>query len=141
MDSVLTYVFPSSGTYYLVIDAMQDGCSDFSLTGTIRGTVTSVDPQGMGSPLTLLAWPNPSRGVTIRFAGRLEAGSARNGRLLIVDASGRSVFASNVQSSGDRFDVQWDGRGNSGKRVPAGSYIAKVDIGGKTASTTFVIAR
>jgi N-acetylmuramoyl-L-alanine amidase len=141
VDSVLTYVFPSSGTYYLVVDAMQDGCSDFTLTGTLRGSVTAVDPREQGTALKLVAWPNPSRGVTVRFSGRFEPGSATRGTLRIVDATGRSFYVSEVQSSGDRFDVQWDGRGNSGRRVPPGRYIAKLDIGGRSASTPFVIAQ
>jgi hypothetical protein len=130
-----------AGVVFVSVHMDGDGCSDFTLTGTFTGSTTSVPPRERGGGLTFLAWPNPSRGVTVRFVGRFEEGSARSGTLRIVDTSGRSVYIGTVYPSGDQFDVQWDCRGNSGNRVPPGRYVARVEIEGKSATTAFVIAR
>ncbi len=139
VDSSLTYVFPSTGTYYLVVDAMQGDCSDFAISGRWKGAITAVPPPGRGGRLTLTAWPNPSRGVTIRFAGQITEGSARSGALRIIDASGRTMYVGRIGASGDRFEAHWDGRTSAGAIVPPGWYMVKVDLNGESASTAFVI--
>lgn len=141
IDSSLTYVFPSTGTYYLVIDAMQDDCSDFTISGRRIGPVTSVPPSGRAVGLTVVASPNPSRGVTIRFAGQLAAGYGNGGVLRILDASGRTLHVRRLEASGDRFELHWDGRTRTGTTAAPGWYIAKVELNGESASTGFVITK
>ena len=86
--------------------------------------ITVTDPAGVGdSPsLTWLATPSPNpcvNGTRIAFS----LASAANVRLEVLDAAGRRVrtLARGALPSGGQ-SVSWDGRSESGSRVPAGVY-------------------
>jgi N-acetylmuramoyl-L-alanine amidase len=140
VDSSLSYVFAASGTYYLVVDTMTGSCGDFTLTGTWRGPVTAIGEPGSGpSGLTLSASPNPSRGRTVRFVGRIDTGSRSDGVLRIFDAAGRAVYTQRIPAANGRLEVSWSGHSVAGGSLPAGRYIARFEVAGKTAATAFVL--
>ena len=43
------YIFPSSGAYYLVVDAIPDECGDFELAVSFRGTLRELVKVPRGS--------------------------------------------------------------------------------------------
>jgi len=80
------------------------------------------------------AFPNPFRGsTTIRFGSVRENG----GGVTIVDAAGRCVRVLDVgrNSSG----VAWDGRNDSGQRVPAGVYFVRLGSPSARAAARVVV--
>jgi len=139
IDSTLTYVFSTSGTYYLAVDAMDGSCGDFVLTGTWRGPVTAVGSERpFSNRFSLIAWPNPARGVTMRF-GRIDSGLRGAGRLLIVDAAGRIVHERHILVGDNAREMSWDGRAANGSHVPPGRYLARVSVGDLSVEAPFVI--
>jgi M6 family metalloprotease-like protein len=74
-------------------------------------------PMGFGPP-----WPNPAGGA-VRFTLVVPEGS--EARLRIFDLAGRLVHTRTV-TPGTTF-AQWDGRTDDGQRLPAGTYIMKLD--------------
>ncbi len=73
---------------------------------------------------TAFAAPNPFRSsTTIRFSSAV----ASNGRVSIIDVTGRQVAILSGQT-----EVQWDGRDASGDLVPAGVYFARTEAGVET---------
>jgi len=140
IDSTLTYIFTTGGTYYLAVDAMAGSCGDFTMTGTWRGPVTAVDEPVTGANgLRLSASPNPARGRVVRFVGQIEAGLGGEGVLRIFDAAGRAVHAQRLPVRGERFEVFWNGRSLTGSTLAPGRYIARFELGGRTVSTSFVL--
>ncbi len=140
IDSTLTYIFTTAGTYYLAVDAMGGSCGDFVLSGTWRGPVTAVEgpPVTESNGLSLLVSPNPTRGGAIRFAGQVQAGLRGMALLRIFDAAGRVVHSERLSVAGDRFEVSWNGHSLAGPRIAAGRYIARFELAGKATSTPFV---
>ena len=139
-DSSLTHVFAADGTYYLVVDVLPSSCGEFSLTGTLRGPVTGVgDDVSSTQGLRIGAWPNPAR-TGVRFVGRAESGLRGNGRLRIFDATGRAVYTREFAVNTEHFEVSWDGRPNTGPRVPAGVYLARFELGAKANTVRVVIS-
>lgn len=134
------HIFASSGTYYLVVDALTGDCGAYQLICTFRGTVTGVGDDVGSAGLSLAAWPNPAQSG-VRFAGRIPQRHHGSGRLQVFDAAGRVMFDREVVVSGDRFEAFWDGRSVTGGRVAAGVYLARFAIGGQTTSVRVAIAR
>ena len=132
------YVFASGGTYYLVVDAIPDECGDFELAVSWRGPVTAVGENGLPARLHLAAVPNPSRG-SVHFSGTAPESGPTEATLSVVDLSGRLLFRRHVAVSGGRFEVTWDGRLESGVRLPSGVYHARLDAGGQSATTQVII--
>ena len=132
------YIIPSSGTYYLVVDAIPDECGDFELAITFRGAVTGVDADAVPVGLHLAAMPNPSHGV-VRFSGTAPLNSSIQGMLSVLDLSGRLLFKRQVTASNGRFEVFWDGRLPDGHRLASGIYHARLTVGGESATTQVVV--
>ncbi|MCE9628113.1 MAG: T9SS type A sorting domain-containing protein, partial [Candidatus Eisenbacteria bacterium] len=76
--------------------------------------------------------PNPSRAaVTLSFS----APPGAQGRLEIFDVRGRRVRTLPVAGGlGASNQIVWDGRGESGRALPAGAYLCRLQAGG-TSST------
>lgn len=89
--------------------------------------------------LRIGAWPNPTR-TGIRFVGRAESSLRGNGRLKIFDAAGRTTYRRDIAVSTERFEVSWDGRSNTGRRVTAGVYLARFQLGAKAGTVRVVIS-
>jgi flagellar hook assembly protein FlgD len=88
-------------------------------------------------PPAVHADPNPSTGaVTIRY--RLS--EAPPVTVEIFDTGGRLVrsLASVSHAAGDQL-LKWDGRNESGKEVPGGLYLIRVERSNRAVSTATVI--
>jgi len=134
------YVFASGASYNLVVDGLNGECGDFTLTTRLHGPTTDVPLGGVrAAGLTLSVRPNPSRG-TVFFSGWIPL-SAGPAQVTIHDAAGRTVASLGVTSSSGRFEIGWDGRDQSGSRVAAGVYFARVVAGGQTANTALILMR
>jgi N-acetylmuramoyl-L-alanine amidase len=135
------YVFPTSGTYHLVIDGPADECGPYTLTGTFRGSVTAVDPPVSGaSGISFAAHPNPTRGE-VQFRGVVPSGAATNARITIVDLTGRRMISIEVPVAGGSFIARWNGHDSKGASVPAGIYFARLEVGAIVSRATLVLAR
>ena len=127
-DGSLTHVFDSSGTYYLVVDALTDACGDFVLTGVLRGSVTAVPIDVAGAAVQLSTIPNPSRNA-VTFRGHVLGASTREGKLSVYDTAGRRVWQTTVRTIDGRFTAAWDGRLKDGSRAGSGVYTASAVLG------------
>jgi hypothetical protein len=77
--------------------------------------------------------------ATVITARGVHAGSAR---VIIVDASGRAVFARDVtpEAEGD-VAVRWDGRASDGRPVATGVYAVSLVSDGETRTRSVVVVR
>jgi len=112
---------------------------------TVRAFMIHLDRSTLGAPDTnpvpvvsrLVASPNPVRsGTMLSFELTHEV----DGSLTILDASGRMVrsLASGPLAAGTQR-IAWDGRDDSGSRVAAGVYFAKLDAGTQRAAGRLVV--
>lgn len=103
----------------------------------VIGAPVDVGPGSRG-PASLALWasPNPSRSLTVLH---LESGAAGHRELVVTDVLGRAVrrLADGWFAAGRR-DVAWDGRDDSGTRVPAGVYFAELRTRHAAARATVV---
>lgn len=104
-----------------------DNSGEVTLTVTVDGVATSVDDPA-ATPARPVLWPNAPNpfnpATTIRWD--LPAGGSHV-TLDVYDLRGRHVrrLLSGPQPAG-RHSVRWDGTGDRGQRVAAGSYIAQL---------------
>lgn len=91
---------------------------------------TGLPPLAAAAPPGLRAWPNPTRGATVRLA----AVAAPEGRspLLVLDAAGRVVRR---LAPGEDGVAAWDLRGEAGAPVAPGTYFVRAH-GGAAARVT-----
>lgn len=90
---------------------------------TTKGGVLAVDLP-VSHALRLAASPNPSRGP---LNLSLESPSGGYDALELLDVSGRIVRKlSSGAVAGGRWNIRWDGRDESGQRMPAGLYFARM---------------
>jgi hypothetical protein len=104
------------------------------------GVVVGVESEPAQRPgITLRASPNPFRGhTTIQITSPLDGTQ----RVVIRDIQGRQVrnFEQGWDVPGTRL-VQWDGRDNAGRPLPAGVYRITLQSGRTTASTLAALLR
>lgn len=83
--------------------------------------------------------PNP---FNPRTTLRCELPAEASGHLRIHDAAGRVVraFAVEAGASGRR-EIAWDGLDDRGRACPSGTYFARLDAAGTTATTRMTLAR
>jgi hypothetical protein len=115
--------------------------------GTIIDSWTVLAWDLVGVPLPALsafrlrvsAEPNPAHGSV---ALRVESDAAGERVLEVFDLSGRLVrrLSSGWEEGGAR-SVRWDGTNASGRRVPAGVYVARLQSGGKSVQTRIAMLR
>jgi photosystem II stability/assembly factor-like uncharacterized protein len=103
------------------------GRSVFGLT--VEDDVTAADQPVIAGPGRLLSpYPNPSSGGTT-----LAWNLAREGTVTvdIVTVSGRRVRTATVDAAAGPGALFWDGRDGQGRPVAAGTYLARVMVGGR----------
>jgi serine protease AprX len=85
-------------------------------------------------------FPNPFSSVT-NIVYRVP--SVSDVRLRIFDAGGRLVkeLVNSNDSAPDEYEVHWDGRDHSGRRVSSGVYFCKLEAAGVTRSRRLVFIR
>ena len=104
--------------------------------------LTSIGPGGSGftpRPAVEGSWPNPFNPHTTLSLRLPEPGFAT---LRIYDVAGREVrtlLARHVDTT--ELQVGWDGRDDLGGILPAGTYIARLDVAGNSASRKLVLVR
>lgn len=134
-------VFPSTGTYFLVVDGLEGECGDFALAGFVRGLTTGVELGDLSSTrLALTSFPNPVHGNVV-FSGTIPLGPSTGGRLTIHDASGRLVTSLEAVPTSGRFQVEWDGRDANGSRAAAGVYFARFAVAGESVQRTVILTK
>jgi subtilisin family serine protease len=131
-------VFPSSGTYYLVVDGISGDCGDFEFTCTVRGAVTGLVGNEQPARMQLTAAPNPNHGIVL-LSGWVPARASSEGVLSIMDLSGRLLLKKDVVVAGGRFATIWDLRHPTGTRLPNGIYYARLELAGQSAKTHIVV--
>ncbi len=99
----------------------------------LRSDVSAAPPAPTG-PATLRVHPNPGAG---RFSFRL-AGGDRAAVVDVYDLRGRRVQQLRLPASGT---ATWDGRDREGRRLPAGTYLARVTGAGVPAAVRVTITR
>lgn len=134
-----TYVFGSTGQYYLVVDGMDGESGAFQLSGRLHGATTEVAELIPPGQLSLLASPNPSvRAVT--FSGTVPDAVKGPAQVHIVDVAGRMVAIIETPIVAGSFQVVWDGQDTAGHRARAGVYFATLQASGHRLSRTVVLA-
>lgn len=117
------YFAPAADWYGLVIYNQNDAAGQFEI---IVGGATSVDAAvGTGAAtFELAASPNPfNEGSDLRFSMPQEG----DVQLIVYDATGRLVRELvNGPASAGHHVKRWDGRDDSGQRVAAGVYFARL---------------
>jgi len=132
----ITIVIPPGATQLFVTPAdiyykdNSDPDGDLGVTITLV-SATSVSPEGPGpSHLSLSARPNP---FTVETAIAFRLDNPTTMRLTIHDVTGRVVrtlLAGSVPPGSHL--TSWNGRDSNGRRVPAGSYFARLEGAGHT---------
>jgi len=98
-----------------------------------------VEAELMGGRSRLLAYPSPlGPGATVTLLARNE--DSRDGRMLVFDASGRTVrmLPSTADGAG-HARAFWDGTNRGGERVSAGVYFVRWDAGDRSAAGKIVL--
>jgi len=111
--------------------------------GFVADTNTAVGvPAALAAPpraLRLAASPNPSTGAVALVVELPGAGVVE---LEVFDLSGRRLASARPGTlSPGRHALAWDGRGADGAPAAPGVYLARVSVGGRTATTRFVRVR
>jgi len=106
----------------------------------VIGTPVGVGEHGVPSPVTRLrAVPNPGRG-SMRF--EIEASPSEGISIDVHDVSGRLVrHLSRAGDGGTSRTLLWDGRDDSGARVPPGVYLVTLTAGGRAARARVALLR
>jgi hypothetical protein len=134
----LSHVFSTAGAYYLVVDGIAGECGTFHLTGRHGRDVTAVPTESeLAGMRRLSVSPNPSyRGV--RLSGDLLVPDGGLALISVFDAAGRRIWRTSVTTAAGKFEVPWDGRTDSGKRLPNGTYLIRAELGREVATTRLV---
>ena len=86
------------------------------------------------------AWPNPARS-SVRFDFEVPAPRGRV-RLRVYDIAGRVVSEPlNGTRAAGAWSAIWTGSDRAGRRLPAGVYLARLDLGGQSVVRKIVLER
>lgn len=133
----LSFTAPAPGTYWLVCDSFGVGERPFTLTGYLSA-VTDVPVAAAGLVLEP-CHPNPfNPRTTIAFV----LPAATPCRAAIYGLDGRRVRTLlDAWREPGRHELAWDGRDDTGARVPSGSYVVRVATGGETRSAKLTLVK
>ncbi|NOT32720.1 MAG: hypothetical protein HOP12_00975 [Candidatus Eisenbacteria bacterium] len=129
---------PSTGSSSLIANVpTNSGWEGLAVVPVAAAGVVAVsDAPSAESSQFLTAWPNPSReAVTLRFSLPIDAQVTAS----VFDVQGRlvrSLDSRRLQAGPHR--LEWDGRGEDGKRVAAGVYFARAEFGSNALITRVV---
>jgi len=140
----ITIVIPPGATTLFVTVAdiyyrdNGDPDGDLGVTITYLGTTGVEDGPGAAG-IALAATPNPSRSETV-ISWRQPATAFV--RLALYDAGGRRVreLVAGERGAGAQA-MRWDGRDSAGRRVAAGSYLARLEGAGFAATARVIRLR
>jgi len=101
--------------------------------------VSDVGPPGPAARLALRAAPDPARGDLVF---RIDADGGGAATLAVLDVQGRVVrrLEPGWLEAG-RHALPWDGRDESGARLPPGAYLARLEVAGHVAWTRVTLLR
>ncbi len=101
-----------------------------------QGT-TAVETEQPAASLALWVQPNPVQ-ESARIGVQMPI--ARQVRLVVTDLLGRTVLTllDGLQPAGTH-EVVWDGRSQSGARLPAGTYLLRLEAGGQVRTQWFTL--
>ena len=130
----LRYVFSNRGTYYLILDSYEAIIwGDWTaIGGIICPPLLGVDDPGRTAEFRLGEFqPNPFGNAT---AVRFTVPQTGPVTLRVYDLAGRVVktLVDGSVTAGEHAS-NWDARDETGQRVPAGMYFARLSIGSQTA--------
>ncbi|MEZ4651347.1 MAG: FlgD immunoglobulin-like domain containing protein [Candidatus Eisenbacteria bacterium] len=117
------------------------GCGQIgALTACQTSGIESSDVAALGS-YEIAAFPNPMHGRT-EFRFRSVNDAVADGAIDVYDLQGRLVRHLGVHSVGasDGY-VSWDGKDESGRTLPSGSYLAMMRIGNEKTTTRVLVVR
>ena len=112
--------------------------------GEVRRIVNTTAVGVPGTPsaaagVTLAApWPSPARDA-VAFAYTLPSPAAVSLAVFAVDGRRVRVLEAGAERAATRHVVRWDGRDETGARVPAGVYYARLAAGGTVRSQRVVL--
>lgn len=125
----LTYVFPDTGAYYLILDSTDlESWSTWTMTAYYRCATLAVNPDGPAARLELREIaPNPARGKINLF---YELPARANATLKVYDLQGRTMRTLvDGELDAGQHHLVWDGTDEHGQRLQAGVYFAKLMSG------------
>jgi hypothetical protein len=128
----------------------EDGSGELYIVD--RGTATTGEVYKVVSDPAGVPAPSPGAGLEFRWAAPNPASAGMSFSLIahqpgalevsIVDASGRALRRLASESAGTGpITVDWDGRDEGGRAVPAGVYFARASLGGQRVTRTIGIIR
>ncbi len=138
---------PDSGDFRLRTDSP---CAPFqppnSHCGLIGAWSTGCEPDDDDDPVgsrVLLSrpQPNPSAGSVQFMCDVLVADTPVPLRMRIHDVSGRRVWQMKTELSAGRHTLEWHGLDSSGRRVPSGVYMVRIEAGRLEVSDRVVLLR
>jgi YVTN family beta-propeller protein len=141
VDSTFEYVEPDTTLLLAFVVVAVDSSGNEFASSDESPQVTAVHPRVTAAARRFIrALPNPARGlVRVTFA----ATEGRGARLRLFDVTGRRVRQFEVPAAPGSVEhvVDWDGLDASGRPVPAGVYLARVDGAGPIQEGRVVVVR
>lgn len=112
---------------------------ELQVTDLAVGTGVASGSPPSGDRLRLEASPNPTGG-SVRLAWT--APWTGRARIRVLDVAGRTVRRLvDTEVDAGTGEARWDGRDDAGRRVPAGVYWARIDIGATSAARRLTVVR
>jgi Ca-activated chloride channel family protein len=110
--------------------------------GPSSSSVEMERPLAPADALALRAYPNPFRASsTLSFTIPVDAGSC-HATVAIYDVRGRLVaLLVDARLEPGTHELRWDGRDDSGRELPQGNYICRVQAGAFESSTRIMLVR
>ena len=114
-------------------------CGDAACEGTTRALLLETEPVSGNKALSLEAFPNP---FVDKMQLRIDLPASGKINLSVFNLQGQrvSVLANEVLDAGVH-QLEWDGRSDSGRALPAGVYFARLQAESGEARLQLVLTR